>query len=267
MEERKNEYLETAKFNVDENIYYLVAELSRTKDKMKALNILRDAFSKELGAMTYELVDDGQPVGSAMSGLSTCPQNNQTAYVKFVNTKDEGFLYPHLELLLREMVEEECWPDRKKRVLSYIDAFMKMWEEGRNNQASQEQQKRPQEATNGHTPSITPQEQKTAAEPKELKDLLPDELNTDEAKAYFKKAVELGLMTGDFKWLKGLQMLACFAREMSRKLNLGKGERLSWKPFETLFGVHKGKLRLNLNDIQNKGQEPKEAYLIDKIFE
>lgn len=102
---------------------------------------------------------------------------------------------------------------------------------------------------------------------RELKDLLPNELDTSEAKSYFEKAIKLGLMDNNYKWLKGLQMLSCFAREMSLRLNLGKGERLSWKPFETLFGVPKGKLRLNLNDIQNKGQEPKEAYLIDKIFE
>ena len=256
MEERKLEYRETADFKVIENTLLLVGKLSDTRDKVKAMGILKDAFAKELGAVSDKLVYDVPNEG-----------DEPEVFVKFVNPKDEGFLYPHLAVLLKEAVLKKCRQDRKERVLSYIDAFMKMWEEGRNNQASQEQQKRPQEATNGHTPTITPQEQKTAAEPKELKDLLPDELNTDEAKAYFKKAVELGLMTGDFKWLKGLQMLACFAREMSRKLNLGKGERLSWKPFETLFGVHKGKLRLNLNDIQNKGQEPKEAYLIDKIFE
>ena len=95
----------------------------------------------------------------------------------------------------------------------------------------------------------------------------PKELDTDEAKTCFTKAIELGLMTDDFKWLKGLQMLACFAREMSLKMNLGKGERISWKPFESLFCVSDGKLRLNYNDIQKTGQEPKEAYLIDKIFE
>ena len=107
------------------------------------------------------------------------------------------------------------------------------------------------------------EQQKGQKEPQPI----PKELDTDEAKEYFKKAVELGLMTDEFKWLKGLQMLACFAREMSLKMNLGKGERISWKPFESLFCVSDGKLRLNYNDIQKTGQEPKEAYLIDKIFE
>lgn len=95
---------------------------------------------------------------------------------------------------------------------------------------------------------------------------MPKELNTPEAKMYLAKAIELGLMDNNNNWLKGLQMLACFAREMSLKLKLGKGERISWKPFETLFNVPVGKLRLNYNDIQKTGQAPKEVYLIDKVF-
>lgn len=95
---------------------------------------------------------------------------------------------------------------------------------------------------------------------------LPEELNTDEAKKYFQRAIDLGLMDDNYKWLEGLQMCACFAREMSIKLGLGKGERLSWQPFETLFGLPKGKLRLNYNDIQKTGSNPSKASLIDKIF-
>lgn len=94
---------------------------------------------------------------------------------------------------------------------------------------------------------------------------------TDEAKAYFNQAIELGLMGRDYKWLKGLQMLSCFAREMSIALNMGKGtmannQRIAWEPFESLFGVEKRKLRFNYNDIQKTGQNPKESYLIDQIF-
>ena len=96
---------------------------------------------------------------------------------------------------------------------------------------------------------------------------LPDKLNTDEARRYFDKAIELGLMSDDYKWLKGLQMLACFARDFSLKLNLGKGDRISWKPFEALFGIPQGKLRGNYNDIQKTGQNPSESGLIDKVFE
>lgn len=95
---------------------------------------------------------------------------------------------------------------------------------------------------------------------------LPDELKTEAAQAYFAKAVELGLMTEGYKWLSGLEVLACFAREMSISLNLGKGGRISWKPFETLFDIDKGKLRLNYNDIQKTGQDPRDAHLVDEVF-
>jgi hypothetical protein len=112
------------------------------------------------------------------------------------------------------------------------------------NQASQEQQKRPQEATNGHTPTITPQEQKTAAESKELKDLLPDELNTDEAVKVFQRAIDRGLIkktaTG-LKWNDTKQLLSYFADRMSNKFNLSSkldkdgNVTTNWKIFEPLF--------------------------------
>ena len=102
---------------------------------------------------------------------------------------------------------------------------------------------------------------------------IPKELDSPEAKKYFEKAIELGLMDNNYKWLKGLQMAACFAREMSLHFHLGKGEdsngspRISWKPFEYLFGLENGKLRSNYNDIQKIGRQPIDAYLIDKVFE
>ena len=79
-------------------------------------------------------------------------------------------------------------------------------------------------------------------------------------------------MSEDYKWLKGLQLLACFAREMSLKFKLGKGinsagtQRVSWKPFELLFNIEEGKLRANFSDIQKTGQQPTDHTLIDKIF-
>lgn len=102
---------------------------------------------------------------------------------------------------------------------------------------------------------------------------IPEQLNTDKAKQYFEKAIELELMDNCFRWKKGLQMLSCFAREMSLKLDLNKAsnsdgtKRISWKPFEELFGIEHGKLRLNYNDIQKTGQNPSESNLIDKVFE
>ena len=96
---------------------------------------------------------------------------------------------------------------------------------------------------------------------------LPEELNTDEAKKYFQCVIDLGFMDNNYKWLGGLQTCAYFASKMSDKLKLGKGERINWKPFEALFGVPKGKLRLNLNDVIKTGGNPKNIKLIKNIFE
>lgn len=127
----------------------------------------------------------------------------------------------------------------------------------------------PQQANNGSIEEMAGHKKRTKPEPQQL----PQELSTQEAKAYFKKAIELGLMDKTYKWLKGLQMMACFAVEMSNKLNLGKGtladgrKRISWKPFEILFNIEHGKLRLNYNDVQKTGKTPNEMNLIYKVFE
>ena len=107
----------------------------------------------------------------------------------------------------------------------------------------------------------------------EPQQIVPDVLNNDEAKRYFEKAINIGLMDADFKWLRGMQLLACFAREMRLRLQLGKGAnsdnrpRISWKPFETLFKLPNGKLRSNNNDIQKTGQDPSDIWMVDKVFE
>lgn len=95
---------------------------------------------------------------------------------------------------------------------------------------------------------------------------LPKELDTDEAKMYFDRAIKIGLMDSNNKWLEGKQMLAWFASKMSDSLKLGKGDRISWKPFETLFGFKPGELRSHFNDIQKTGNPPKNASLIDNVF-
>lgn len=101
---------------------------------------------------------------------------------------------------------------------------------------------------------------------------LPDELATPEALKIFEQARELGLIDKDYRWLYSLQLLACFAREMSLKFNLGKGRnsdgtpRISWQPFERLFKLSNGKLRASYNDIQKTGQQPIGYTLIDRLF-
>lgn len=102
--------------------------------------------------------------------------------------------------------------------------------------------------------------------------ILPPELDTPEARKYFDRAIEQGLMSEDYKWLYGPEMLACFVDEMNKKLKLSKAtnsdgtKRISWKPFEILFQVKCGKLRYNLKDIKNTGSDPKDVGLINQIF-
>lgn len=101
---------------------------------------------------------------------------------------------------------------------------------------------------------------------------LPPDLNTEEVKGIFAQAQKLELMDNNYKWLKSLQLAACFAREMSNKFKLGKGQnsdgtlRINWKVFETLWGLPKGKLRGSYNDIQKTGQDPNGIKDIKKIF-
>ena len=106
------------------------------------------------------------------------------------------------------------------------------------------------------------QERQASPEP----NYIPKELLTDKAKRYFEKAIKVGLMDADYRWLKGKELLACFARDMSIKLDLGKGDKPNvWKPFEELFGYKN--LRGNLNDIQKRGQSPSDIWMVEKVFE
>ncbi len=115
-------------------------------------------------------------------------------------------------------------------------------------------------------PKLEPQQVPEPTNTKPQQGKLPDELNTDEALKYFAKAKEIGLIDDNYTWLKGKQLLACFCRDMSFKLDLGKGGRISWQPFEILFKTKKGSLRSNLNDIQKTGEAPTDIYLVDKVF-
>lgn len=76
--------------------------------------------------------------------------------------------------------------------------------------------------------------------------ILPDVLNTDEAKKVFLKAIQAGLMSKEgtrYKWNDTKQLLAYFAEKMSDKFSMekrlnNKGEKMtSWKPFENMFGI------------------------------
>ena len=101
---------------------------------------------------------------------------------------------------------------------------------------------------------------------------IPSILISEKASFYFHKAIKEGLMNEKYEWIKGLQLLSCFAQKMSDSLNLGKGtnsngtKRITWKPFEELFNIKPGKLRSNFNDIQKTGCYPSDIDIVNKIF-
>lgn len=106
---------------------------------------------------------------------------------------------------------------------------------------------------------------------------LPVELETERARKYFARAVDAGLMTEQFEWLKSKALLARFCAEMSDSLNLGKGSssdgvrRICWRPFEGLFSIggdslKRNSLRASLNDIRKTGSEPVGIEQVKNIF-
>lgn len=101
-------------------------------------------------------------------------------------------------------------------------------------------------------------------------DKLPPELSTSEAMEIWKKAQKAGLVDEQYKWLETKVLLACFAKEMSDRFNLGKGtnsdgsKRINWKIFENLFDILG--LRGALNDLKKTGENPLNINLVNDIF-
>ncbi len=103
----------------------------------------------------------------------------------------------------------------------------------------------------------------------------PPELQTERATVYIERAKAAGLIDDSGRrWLKSGLLLACFAREMSTKLKIGRGHnadgtpRINWKVFENWFEWG-GRCQLKhlFGQIQQTGVEPSGVEVIDQIFE
>lgn len=107
---------------------------------------------------------------------------------------------------------------------------------------------------------------KIKGQSKQEQNQIPDKLNTPNIIGYFKQAIEIGLMSTDYVWLKSNRLLAYFAFEISRDEGLGKGAKMGcWKPFEELFGVKD--LRVIYAEIEkNKDGTLADSYLVDVIL-
>ena len=97
---------------------------------------------------------------------------------------------------------------------------------------------------------------------------IPKELDTEEALAIFKRAVDANLMeqqTIGYKWLKSKALLAYFVEVANDKLDLKHGQKRKIKPFETIF--HETRLGGCINEYKKTGQLPIGHKIIDKIFD
>ena len=93
----------------------------------------------------------------------------------------------------------------------------------------------------GHGTASTP-----AQNAADIWSILPKELQIDEAKKIFERAIDAGFMTitsNGAEWNKEKQLLAYLASKMSDMFNLQKrvsdatgNNQISWKPFEEFFG-------------------------------
>lgn len=129
------------------------------------------------------------------------------------------------------------------------------------------------ELTQYYINALPPRQSATSPGERATAPQLPSELDNERARGYFAKAIEAKLMSKQFEWLASQALLACFARDMSLKLGLNKAKnsdgsnRISWQPFEVLFGLESGRLKQSLNDIQKTGQEPIGIETVNVIFQ
>lgn len=101
--------------------------------------------------------------------------------------------------------------------------------------------------------------------------VLPDELNNEAAKEYFAKAIEVGLMNGEYKWLVGEEDLAYFCSQMSTMLEMSNrmynGKYVvAWQPFVALFNRDSKAMATNLSTLNKEGRKSANADVIDRLF-
>ena len=87
----------------------------------------------------------------------------------------------------------------------------------------------------------------------ELIDILPEQLKTDEAVKIFQQAIDAKLIektNEGLKWKETNQLLAYFATKLSDRFNLSTklnkdgNKTTAWKPFEELFNLKEGTLKV-----------------------
>ena len=100
---------------------------------------------------------------------------------------------------------------------------------------------------------------------------IPQELNTDRARAIFAKAVEAGLMSKDYEWLATASLYGYFVDRVSKELDITTGAgRIRWVLFKKTIVNHDtivSTAKQAISDYKNKNLPPPNGDdIVDKII-
>ena len=100
---------------------------------------------------------------------------------------------------------------------------------------------------------------------------IPQELNTDRARAIFAKAVEAGLMSKDYEWLATASLYGYFVDRVSKELDITTGAgRIQWALFKKMIVNHDkivSTAKQAISDYKNKNLPPPNGDdIVDKII-
>ena len=102
---------------------------------------------------------------------------------------------------------------------------------------------------------------------------LPAELDKQEIRKIFDKAIELGLMDSNYNWKKSIELAAFFVKGISDRFNLGKGlnangtKRINWKIFKPIFGYTAEQFKSGINQYTRTNVYPIDYELVEECFE
>ena len=100
---------------------------------------------------------------------------------------------------------------------------------------------------------------------------IPQELNTDRARAIFAKAVDAGLMSKDYEWLGTASLYGYFVDRVSKELDITTGAgRIQWALFKKMIVNHDkivSTAKQAISDYKNKNLPPPNGDdIVDKII-
>ncbi|MBR5688181.1 MAG: hypothetical protein IKX36_09510 [Prevotella sp.] len=210
----------------------MVNALGKQADFNSAMETIRRCFENEKGAASTN-----------RAAVEIMSEWRKPRLTMFINTEDESILYPHLYMLCVEAAKKRLQGDKQERAIYYLGRFIAEWESG----------------------SFKPQQ--AAPEPQQeqgTKDLLPINLQGDEAVEIFQRAIGKGMIEKTATGLKWCGTKAQLAYFMGHFLKDGV---FPDKDYSTLFGVQRlGKAYSQLPNNKNGDGKPRGYETIDALF-